>query len=75
MLPTKKKDSLIAGSLGLLKMELYPKEQRVFIVQQCFKNNEGLAVTFPNFPSKYGRNCDVNSSPVKRLLKTFRDTT
>ena len=37
-----KKKSETADSLGLLKMKYYPKKQRVFIVEQYFKNNKGL---------------------------------
>lgn len=59
MLPTKKKDSVTADSSGLLKMEGYTKEQRVFIVEQYFKNNEGLAATVRNFRTKYDRNSDL----------------
>lgn len=38
------------------------KEQRVFISEQYFKNNEGLAATIRNFPTKYGWNSDLTSS-------------
>lgn len=55
-------------------MERYTKEQRVFIVEQYFKNNEGLAATVRNFRTKYGRNSDLTSSTVKRLIKKFRET-
>ena len=41
-------------------MEGYTKEQRVFIVQQYFKNNENFAATVRNFRTKYGQNCDLN---------------
>lgn len=43
--PCKTKDNLTTDSSGLLQIELYTKKQRVFIVEQYFKNNEGLAVT------------------------------
>ncbi|XP_036185884.1 DDB1- and CUL4-associated factor 16 isoform X2 [Myotis myotis] len=55
-------------------MERYTKEQRIFIVEQYFKNNEGLAATVRNFRTKYGRNSDLTSSTVKRLIKKFRET-
>ena len=55
-------------------MERYTKEQRVFIVEQYFKSNEVLAATVRNFHTKYGRNSDLNSSTVKRLIKKFRET-
>ncbi|KAK0166333.1 hypothetical protein PV328_004759 [Microctonus aethiopoides] len=55
-------------------MERYSKEQRVFIVEQYFKNNEGLAATVRNFRTKYGRDSNLNSSTVKRLIKKFRET-
>lgn len=48
----RKKNSVIADSSGLLKVERYRKEQRFFIVEECLKNNEGLAA----FRTKYGRN-------------------
>ena len=70
----KKKDSVKADSLGLLKIECYTKEQRVSIVVQYFKNNEGLAATVRNFRTKYGRNSDLTSLTVKRLIKKFRKT-
>ncbi|PBC29604.1 hypothetical protein APICC_08150 [Apis cerana cerana] len=35
-----RKDSMTADSSGLLKMERYTKEQRIFIVEQYFKNNK-----------------------------------
>jgi hypothetical protein len=38
-----KKDTLIADSSGLLNMERYTKEHRVFIVEQYFKNEEGFS--------------------------------
>ena len=44
------------------------KEQRVFIIEQYFKNNKGLAATVRNFHSKYGRNSDLTPSTVKRLI-------
>jgi len=69
VLPTKKKDSVTADSLGLLKMERYTKEQRVFIVEQYFKNNEGLAATVHNFRTKYGRNSDL--TPLDFFLWGF----
>lgn len=31
---------MTADSSGLLKMERYTKEQRIFIVEQYFKNNK-----------------------------------
>ncbi|CAK9813004.1 hypothetical protein ANTPLA_LOCUS7629 [Anthophora plagiata] len=55
-------------------MERYTKEQRVFIVEQYFKTNEGLAATVCNLRTKYGRNSDVTSSTVKRLINKFRET-
>ena len=36
----KKKNNLTADSLGLVKMERYTIEQRVFIIEQYFKNND-----------------------------------
>lgn len=70
----KKKDSMTGHSSGLLKMERYTKEERVFIVAQYFKNNESLAATVRNFRTKYGRNSNLTSSTVKRLIKRFKDT-
>lgn len=55
-------------------MERYTKEQRVFIVEQYFKNNEGLVAIVRNFRTKYGRNSDLTSSTVKRLIKKFKET-
>ena len=59
---------MIADNLELLKIR-YRKEQRVFIVEQYFKNNEG------NFHTKYNQNSDLTSSTVnvKRLIKKFRE--
>lgn len=41
----REKDSVTADGWGLLKMERYylKKEQRVFMVEQYFKNNEGFS--------------------------------
>lgn len=51
---------------GLLKVERYIKERRVFILKNMyFKSNAGEV---HNFRSKYDRNCDLTSSPVKRDL-------
>ena len=69
-----KKNSLTADSLGLVKMEHYTREQRVFIVEQYFKNNESLAATVRKFSIKYGRNIDLTSSTVKRVIGKFRET-
>lgn len=44
MLATKKQNSLTTDSLGLVNMERYSKEQRVFIVEQYF-NSDSLAAT------------------------------
>ena len=55
-------------------MTSYTKEQRVFIIEQYFKNNEGLAVTVHNFRTKYGQNSDLTPSTVKRLIQKFRET-
>lgn len=55
-------------------MERYTTEQRVFIVEEYFKNNESLAATVRKFRTKYGRNIDLSSSTVKRLIAKFRNT-
>ena len=53
------KNHLIADSLGLVKMKCYTTEQRVFIVEEYFKNNESLATTVRKFHTKYGWNSDL----------------
>jgi len=45
-LATQKKNNSTADSLGLVKMEHYTIEQRVFIIEQYFKNNESLVVFY-----------------------------
>lgn len=55
-------------------MEIYTKEQCVFIAEQYFKNNEDLATTVCNFRTKYNRNSNLISSILKRLIKEFRET-
>ena len=35
-----------AGNSGLLEMECHTKEQRVFIIEQYFKNNEKIKIMF-----------------------------
>lgn len=55
-------------------MERYAIEQRVFIVEQYFKNNECLAAVVRKFHTKYGRNSVLTSSTVKRLIEKFRET-
>lgn len=72
-LPTKK-IFMTADTPGLLKMERYTKEQRVFIAQQYIKNNEDLAVTVSNFRTKHQRNSNLTSSNVKKLIKIFEET-
>lgn len=52
-------------------MERYTKKQIVFTVDQYFKNYEAIV---RNFRPKYGRNSDLTSSNVKRLLNQFRET-
>ena len=74
MLATQKKNNLTADSLGLVKMERYTIEQRVFIIEQYFKNNESLAAAVRKFHTKYGRNSVLTSSTVKRLIEKFRET-
>ena len=74
MLATPKKNNLTADSLGLVKMERYTIEQRVFITEQYFKNNESLAAAVRKFHTKYGRNSVLTSSTVKRLIEKFRET-
>ncbi|KAL2739064.1 transposase [Vespula squamosa] len=52
-MPTKKKDSVRTNNSELLKIKRYTKEQRVFIIEQYLKNNEGLAPTIRNFHSQF----------------------
>ena len=73
MLATQKKNNLTAGSLGLVKMERYTIEQRVFIIEQYFKNNKSLAAV-RKFHTKYGRNSVLTLLTVKRLIEKFRET-
>ncbi|OAD53117.1 hypothetical protein WN48_10746 [Eufriesea mexicana] len=54
-------------------MKRYTKKQRVFIVEQYFKSNEGLAATVRNFHTKYGGISDLTSPIVKKLIKKFRE--
>lgn len=49
-----KKSSVAADSSGLLKIEHYMKEQRVFSIEKYLKNNEVLTVTVRNFRTEYG---------------------
>ena len=49
-------------------MERYTIEQRVFIVEEYFKNNESLD-TVRKFRTKYGRNSDLTSSTVNRVIE------
>jgi len=65
---------LTAESLGLVKMERYTIQQRVFIIEQYLKNNESLAAAVRKFHTKYGRNSVLTSSTVKRLIEKFRET-
>ncbi|GFT69960.1 hypothetical protein NPIL_525631 [Nephila pilipes] len=55
-------------------MERYMTEQRAFIVEQYFKNNECLAATVGNFRTKYGWNSDLTSSTVKKVIEKVRQT-
>jgi len=70
--PKKKKNSLTADSLGLVKMEHYTRERCVFIVEQYFKNKKSLAATVRKFRTKYGRNIDSTPSTEKRVIEKFR---
>ena len=71
---TQKKNNLTADSLGLVKMR-YTIEQRMFIIEQYFKNNESLAAAVRKFHTKYGRNSVLLTSlTVKRLIEKFRET-
>ena len=54
-------------------MERYTKKERIFIVEQYFKNNKGLAPTICNFRIKYDRNSDLTSLTVKRLIKKLNN--
>lgn len=54
-----------ADSSALLKMEHYKAFWSFFIIQQYFKNNEGLIATVHNFRTKYDRNSYLTSSSVK----------
>lgn len=67
-------NNLTADSLGLIKMERYTTEQRVFIVEEYFKNKVTLVATVRTFRTKYGRNIDLTSSTVKRLIEKFKKT-
>lgn len=52
----------------------YTKDQRVFIIEQYLKSNESLAGTVRKFRAKYGRNINLSSSTVKRLVAKFRES-
>lgn len=54
-------------------MGRHTKEQRVFIGEQHFKNNERLAAfTVHNFCIKYDWNSDLTLSTVKRLIQKIQ---
>ncbi|CAG9826559.1 unnamed protein product [Diabrotica balteata] len=54
-------------------MERYTREQRVFIVEQYFKNNEILTAAVRKFRTKYGRDTDSTFLTVKRLIEKFSE--
>ena len=49
-------------------------QQRVFIIEQYFKNNESLAAAVWKFYTKYGKNSVLTSSTVRRLIEKFVET-
>ena len=64
---------MTADSLGFVKMERFMIE-RVFIVEQCFKNDENLAARARKFRSKCCPNSDLIYSFLKRIIEKFRQT-
>ena len=52
-------------------MERYTIQQRVFIIEQYFKNNESLATAIRKFYTKYDKNSGLTSSTVKKLIEKF----
>ena len=55
-------------------MERYTIKQHVFIVEWYFKSNESLKATVRKFCTKYGRNSDLTSSVVNRIIEKLRQT-
>lgn len=55
-------------------MEHWTRRQRVFIVEQYFKNNETSAATVCKFCTKYVWNIDLTSLTVKGVVEKFRKT-
>lgn len=51
-------------------MKRYTKDQRLFIAEQCFVKSDSLASIVR---IKCGRNSDLTSSIVIRLVKKFRE--
>ncbi|GFS28101.1 DUF4817 domain-containing protein [Nephila pilipes] len=55
-------------------MERCTIEERVFIIEQYFKNIENLAATIRKFRAKYCRNSDSTSSTMKRVIEKSKQT-